>query len=265
MPNTSVVSHVLPAVVLDHQPRRIERLGQPVVRLQVRLLAAVAQVRRPPALVDRDPHHDRRVVDVALQHFEPLAREPRDVLVVVQVGVGHLARDEIAQLVGPVEEARILHLLVLARAVEAHRLRGLDVVLDGLVGGRRQQRLGPVALVEHHAQVRAPAVELQALGIDGHLAIAVVGLHAVHDLRAANEFERDVVQVALADVPLPRIGHRQAEARAPAVGRRLRRASLPYPRSSPTARSTCPAAGRASRASNRTAPSIVGWMRTCER
>ena len=30
--------HVFPAIVLDHQSRRIEGLGQPVVRFQVRLL-----------------------------------------------------------------------------------------------------------------------------------------------------------------------------------------------------------------------------------
>jgi hypothetical protein len=56
------------------------------------------------------------------------------------------------ELVGPVEIARVLDLLVLAHAVEAHRLGELDVLLQRGVVRRRQQRVGPVALVEHHPQ-----------------------------------------------------------------------------------------------------------------
>ena len=55
--------------------------GSGVERSQVRLLPRVAQVRRPPALVDRRPDHDRRMVVVALHRLDPLAREAVHVVV----------------------------------------------------------------------------------------------------------------------------------------------------------------------------------------
>ena len=72
-----------------------------------------------------------------------LLREP--------IGAGHLLPDQQAQPVGPIEIARIFDLLVLADAVEAHRLGQLDVAAQGVVVGRGQPGLRPVALVEHHA------------------------------------------------------------------------------------------------------------------
>ena len=66
--------------------------------------------------------------------------------------VRHLAPDDEAQLVGPVQPSRILGLLVLAHPVQAERLRHLDVVLDGVIARRCQDALGPVALVERELQ-----------------------------------------------------------------------------------------------------------------
>jgi hypothetical protein len=48
---------------------------------------------------------------------------------------------------------------VLAHAVEAHRLRQLDVAAVGVVVGRGQTTLRPVALVEHELERERAAVE----------------------------------------------------------------------------------------------------------
>src|ERR1700686_4242658 len=62
---------------------------------------------------------------------------------------GHLAPGEKTQPIRPVVPARILDLLMLARAVEAHRFRELDVPAQ--VRARRcgHEAAGEIALVEH--------------------------------------------------------------------------------------------------------------------
>ena len=65
---------------------------------------------------------------VALDRAQPLARQPVDRLRVEFVGVGDLAPDHQAEFVGPVQEARILDLLVDAHGVEAESLDQLDLL-----------------------------------------------------------------------------------------------------------------------------------------
>jgi hypothetical protein len=58
------------------------------------------------------------------------------------VGRGHLFPHQQAQLVGPVQVARVLDLLVLAHAVEAHQLGQFDVAPEVLVGRRGHEGFG---------------------------------------------------------------------------------------------------------------------------
>src|SRR5258706_1713551 len=62
---------------------------------------------------------------------------------------GHLSPGHEAQPVRPVVPARIFDLLMLARAVEAHRLRKLDVAAQVVARRRRHEAAGKVALVDH--------------------------------------------------------------------------------------------------------------------
>jgi hypothetical protein len=112
--------------------------------------------------------------------------------------------DEQAHLVGPVEIPRVLELLVLAGAVEAHGFGHLDVVLDGFVGRRSQRALGPIALVEDHLDVDRAAVQRHAIAEDSDRAEAEVRLHAVEHLAAFAQFEGDVVQIRVVRAPQSR-------------------------------------------------------------
>ena len=103
---------------------------------------------------------------VALDRLAPFAHRSLDRGAREAVRRRHLLPDHEAEPVGPVEVARVLDLLVLANAVEAHRLGELDVLPEGLVARRRHERVGPVALVEHHAQQVGPAVEHEAIAQD---------------------------------------------------------------------------------------------------
>ena len=73
---------MLPAVVADHGPRRIERAGEMSERPHVLALGRIAfEVEHAPALVDRHPGHDAGMADVAADHVQPLAGEPLDAAV----------------------------------------------------------------------------------------------------------------------------------------------------------------------------------------
>src|SRR5205807_6744700 len=63
--------------------------------------------------------------------------------------------------------ARILDLLVLADAVETHRLCELDVVLQCLVIGRGHAALRPIALIEDEPHQVRPAVQEKAIALHG--------------------------------------------------------------------------------------------------
>src|ERR1700688_3508205 len=62
---------------------------------------------------------------------------------------GHLAPSEKAEPIRPIVPTRILDLLVLARAVEAHRFRELDVPAQVRARRRGHEAAGEIALVEH--------------------------------------------------------------------------------------------------------------------
>ena len=103
---------------------------------------------------------------VALDRLGPFAHRALDRGAREAVRRRHFLPHQQAEPVGPVQVARVLDLLVLAHAVEAHRLGELDVAPQRVVARRGQQRVGPVALVEHHAQQVGPAVQHEAVAQD---------------------------------------------------------------------------------------------------
>ena len=92
-----------------------------------------------PGLVQRCPDDNAGVVVVAPKHVQQFAVNAVGVLLGVEIGSADLAPDEQTHAVSMIEIARILHLLVLANTVEAHRLCQLDVPDERLVRRRGQQ------------------------------------------------------------------------------------------------------------------------------
>src|SRR5687767_5284763 len=85
---------------------------------------------------------------VALDHLEPLGGEALHRALAEAIGAGHLLPHEQALVVGPVEEAWVLDLLMLAYAIEAHRLDEQYVASQRLVVRRGEPALRPVPLIE---------------------------------------------------------------------------------------------------------------------
>jgi hypothetical protein len=90
------------------------------------------------------------MVAVALDLGAPLVEDHALArgIVVVRAPARRLAPHEVAELVRPVEEARLEDLLVQPRAVEAGGHRELDVVLQRGVARRGPDAVGVEALVE---------------------------------------------------------------------------------------------------------------------
>ena len=156
------LSRVLPAVVGDHRPGRVERLGQVVERRrEVAAAAGVVRDRRhAPALVERHPGDDAGVAAVAAHHLDPLARR-----------AARPPRGENAYALAISPQT--------SRPSRSHqyRKRGSSIFWcmrtplkpNDLISstsrrsasalGRREVRLRPVALLEDEPQVVRPAVE----------------------------------------------------------------------------------------------------------
>ena len=111
---------------------------------------------------------------------DPLAADALDGAVGEPVGARHFFPYQKTELVGPVVIARILDLLVLPHAIEPHRLRKLHVATQRIVFRRRQPALGPVPLIEDHAENVRAAVEHETV--------------AVHVNRAKRGVARDFVE-----------------------------------------------------------------------
>ncbi len=132
----------LPAVVADHRPRRIERVRQVVQRLR--------RSDAPPGCPagSGTPHDSLNgthatmhgMAAVALDRRRPLARRRARPSLGEAIGAGHLLPDQQAEPIGPVQIARVLELLMLAHAVEAHRLGQLDIAPQRRVVWRGQSR-----------------------------------------------------------------------------------------------------------------------------
>ena len=162
---------MLPAVVGGDQTERVRHR----VKVFEELRGDAAE-----ALVHGNPGHDAGVALVALQHLRPLPLQPVLGRGRVLVEVGHLTPDQEAQPVGPVQPARILDLLVLAGAVEAHGLGQLNVAPQVSVAGRCEAAGGPVALVQHQP-LDIRLVETAETEIALHLVLAQAHRDVVED------------------------------------------------------------------------------------
>ena len=90
------------------------------------------------------------MVAVAQQDFGPFVDEGGIAFgLVVVAPIGKFAPDQVAELVGPIEEPRLEDLLVQPRAVVTGGHRHLDVVLQRLVGGGGPDAVGIKTLVEN--------------------------------------------------------------------------------------------------------------------
>ena len=99
----------------------------------------------------------------------------------------HVLPHQHAQPVALVIKTVLFHLDVQTEQVEAQVAHGLDVRDVRLVGGRGEQAVGPVALVEYAFEQQRPVVEAEsrrALHVGRHLAGAKRAV-AVHDVRVA--------------------------------------------------------------------------------
>src|SRR6266571_3027943 len=153
---------MLPAIVGDHGPSAVEGVRRLVQANEEARANRRVDVVEAEALVGDDPGHDRWMVSIAKHQLHPFGLQPAFGKRRMLVEAGHLRPDKKAQAVGPVQPARILRLLVLAGAVEAERLRELDVAPDRLVAGRSQKAAWEVALVEDQALHERLAVQPEA-------------------------------------------------------------------------------------------------------
>src|SRR6266581_3351734 len=119
------------------------------------------------------------MVAVALDELGPLGGEAARGLGRVLVEARHLRPHQEAQRVRPVEPARVFRLLVLARAVEAERLRQLDVGAQRVAVARSEKASGEVALVEHQPLDERLAVQTPPTAIGLDLAQAEIRLDPV--------------------------------------------------------------------------------------
>ena len=178
-----------PAVVADYRPGCVERLGQVIQGFnRIAMGLGRGQVGHAPGLVERHPDDDAGMAVVALDHFCPFPDHAADCHWRETVGRRHFFPYQQTQPVGPIQVARVLDLLMLAHAIEAHRLGQFDVAPQGIVGRRGQQRVGPVALVKHHAQGIWTTVEHEAVAADMRRAQRRVRPHPVeHDIAVAQD------------------------------------------------------------------------------
>ena len=183
-------------------------------------------VKLAPALVERYPHGDARVVVERGDHVAQLvqkrlarrhvraaeegipavvevpARHERgrdDERVVALAAAGHVLPDEHAQPVTVVIPAVALDLDVLAQHVEAHILGQLDVVDERVVARRGVEPVRPVALIEQPVVKIRLAVEKQAahavlVRLDAALAHGKVAVDRVAAERHAEGVERRLLR-----------------------------------------------------------------------
>ena len=120
---------------------------------------------------------------------------------------GNVLPDEHAKTVGEVVQAVRLHLHVLAHHVEAEVPRRQEVGSHGLVRGRGEKTVRPVALVEKATQEERPVVEHETrrpdgVALDGYGAEGAVAAHAV---LAIGDLEG--IEVGVVGLPEPRVGN----------------------------------------------------------
>src|SRR5260370_20227186 len=111
-----ICARVLPTVVANHRSAAVEHAGQVIRRMdKVRLVRRHGQVWYAQRFVESHPGHDAWVSGVTGDRLGPLTGKPPGSLRAEAVSAWHLLPNEKAEHVGPVEVARVLDLLLLAR------------------------------------------------------------------------------------------------------------------------------------------------------
>src|SRR3954465_6344787 len=130
-----------PAVVADDRTCGVQRLREVIQTFySVTVLTNRRQLGYAPRFVVRHPYHHARVAVVALDRFGPLLQRAANRRAREAVRGGHLLPHQETEPVSPVEIARMLDLLMLPHAVEAHGLRKLHVSTQRLIAGCCEQR-----------------------------------------------------------------------------------------------------------------------------
>ncbi len=159
--------HALPAIVTNHRPRRVERLGEVVQRLDVMPLGrTVGQVGHAPRFIERHPGDDHGWLHRARAppSTRAVKRSMDSSRKAIALGISsHTSRPSD---VGPIEKSRTLDLLMLTHSVEAHRLGQFDIAANRLIVGRRQTGLWPITLIQHHAQRIRAAVQNEPVSLN---------------------------------------------------------------------------------------------------
>ena len=106
---------VLPAVIDDHRPIRIQTLRQVIDHLCKMLLHLIClDLMHTPRLIHRRPCDDARMIVILLYDLHPLFCKFRYRLIRILISRRHLTPDEHALHIAPVKETLILNFLMLA-------------------------------------------------------------------------------------------------------------------------------------------------------
>jgi len=141
------------------------------------------------------------VVVVARDHLHPFARQPFNRHVREHVGVGHLAPDQQAQAIAPVEEAGIGNHLVNAHPVETHFFDQLYLVAKRIRIRSSQVRIWPVALLKHESQEIRKAVQQESSISNVYGTYPDITLHFIDDFVTGKERKRHIDEVRIARRP----------------------------------------------------------------
>ena len=156
----------LPSVVANNRARGIERLRQMVERLDKVLLRRVSGRSGTPQLsLNGTQVTTQGWLTSRAARRSTLGRDDR-CSQGEAIGAGHLLPDQQSQAIGPVEVAGILDLLVLANAIETHRLGQLHVAAQSVPIRRRHAAVGPVPLIENQAQLEGPVIQNEPVPFD---------------------------------------------------------------------------------------------------
>ena len=207
---------VLPTAGLQRGPRRVNGLRDVPNHL-------VEFPDIPGIFVERTPADDGRMIPVTHQDLGPFIDDGCVTFpLVVVAGVGIFTPDQVAEFVGPVEEARLENFLVQARAVVAAGHGHFDVVFQRRVRGRRPESIGIETLIENQALEDRLVVDEELAPGDGDLAQTKITFQLVQLLLAAVEREFEIIQKRRARLPqflLLEIEHQTVLPRTGAGGR----------------------------------------------
>src|SRR5215207_8332984 len=106
------------------------------------------------------------MADIPEQCGGPLSSKTVDAAQGESIGAGHLLPDQQSQAISPVEVPRILDLLMLANAIETHRLGQFHVTSQSMPIRRGHAAVGPVPLIEDQSQLKSAVIQNEPVTFD---------------------------------------------------------------------------------------------------